>query len=68
MTLDEIKEVAMALSIGCDSKSYLVKFVDGFWFEHETTVNAGCEFDAIEQVQKQFKGASHFSVSELVLG
>ena len=65
MTLDEIKEIAKALHIGGVSKRYLVKFVDSFWFEHETTVEAECQFDAIEQVQKQFKGASHFSVSEL---
>lgn len=54
-----------ALHIGFVSKRYLVKFVDSFWFEHETIVEADCQFDAIEQVQKQFKGASHFSVSEL---
>ncbi len=65
MTLDEIKEVSKALHIGCVSKSYLVKFVDSFWFEHETTIDAECEFDAIEQVQEQFKNAYHFSVSEL---
>lgn len=65
MTLDEIKEVAKALHIGGANKRYLVKFVDSFWFEHETTVDADCEFDAIEQVQEQFKNASHFSVSVL---
>ena len=65
MTFDKIKEVAKALHIGCVSKRYLVKFVDSFWFEHETTVEAECQFDAIEQVQRQFKGASHFSVSEV---
>ena len=65
MTLDEIKEASKALHIGGVSKRYLVKFVDSFWFEHETTVDADCEFDAIEQVRKQFKNASHFSVSVL---
>lgn len=47
------------------SKRYLVKFVDSFWFEHETTVEADCKFDAKEKVQKQFKNGSHFSVSKL---
>lgn len=65
MTFDEIKEISKALHIGGVSKRYLVKFVDSFWFEHETTVDAECEFDAIEQVQEQFKNASHFSISEL---
>ena len=54
-----------ALRIGSVSKRYLVKFVDSFWFEHETTVEADCQFTAIEQVQEKFKGASHFSVSKL---
>jgi len=65
MTRDEIREISEALRIGCVSKRYLVKFVDGFWFEHETTVEADCQFDAIKQVQRQFKNSSHFSVSEL---
>lgn len=65
MTVDEIKEVAKALHIGGVSKHYLVKFVDSFWFEHEITVEADCQFDAIKRVQKQFKGAYHFSVSKL---
>ena len=60
-----IEDKEKALHIGFVSKRYLVKFVDSFWFEHETTVEANCQFDAIERVQKQFKGASHFSVSEV---
>ena len=47
------------------SKRYLVKFVDSFWFEHETEVNAIDEDEAIEKTQKQFKNASHFQVSQL---
>ena len=64
MTLDEIREVVDTLDIGFNRK-YLVKFVDGFWFEHETTVTADCDFDAIDKVQEQFKNASNFSVSEI---
>ena len=53
------------LNISDVSKRYLVKFVDSFWFEHETEVNAIDEDEAIEKVQKKFKNASHFQVSEL---
>lgn len=53
------------LNISDVSKRYLVKYVDSFWFEHETEVNAIDEDEAIGKVQKQFKNASHFQVSEL---
>lgn len=53
------------LNISDVSKRYLVKYVDGHWFEHETEVDAIDEDDAIKQVEKQCKNASHFAVSEL---
>ena len=63
--LTTLKEFKENLNISDVSKRYLVKFVDSFWFEHETEVNAIDEDEAIEKVQKQFKNASHFQVSEL---
>ena len=69
---DDIKEllaIAMKMEkqlfLSDVSKRYLVKFVDRFWFEHETEVNAIDEDEAIEKMQKKFKNASHFQVSEL---
>ena len=53
------------LNISDVSKRYLVKYVDGHWFEHETEVDAIDEDDAIKQVEKQCRNASHFVVSEL---
>jgi hypothetical protein len=53
------------LNISDVSKRYLVKYVDGSWFEHETEVDAIDEDDAIKQVEKQCRNASHFAVSEL---
>jgi|LakMenEpi03Aug12_release.lakeMendotaPanAssembly.Ray.scaffolds.fasta_scaffold1594578_1 hypothetical protein len=47
------------------NKSYLVKYVDGFWFEHETQVSAENENDAKNQVEKQCRNASHFIITEL---
>ena len=53
------------LNISDVSKRYLVKYVDGQWFEHETEVNAVDEEDAIKQIEKRYRNASHFVVSEL---
>jgi phage terminase large subunit len=46
-------------------KRYLVKYVDGNWFEHETQITASDKTDAIQQIIGQCRNASHFSVFEI---
>ena len=46
-------------------KRYLVKYVDGNWFEHVTRITASDKTDAIQQIMGYCRNASHFSVFEI---